>query len=62
MDLMYKCQRQEQQVKDLQKLVDEIARLEQGAPDLSTNSANNAGGEGNWDTQSISSDISFVSC
>ena len=56
MDLMCKCQRQEQQVADLRKLVDEIAKLESGAPDV-------AGGDnsGNWETQSVCSDVSGVS-
>lgn len=56
MDLMCKCQRQEQQVADLRKLVDDIAKLESGAPDV-------AGGDngGNWETQSVCSDVSGVS-
>lgn len=53
MELMCKCQRQEQQVADLRKLVDEIAKLEQGAPDMS--------GDANWETQSVCSDLSGVS-
>ena len=55
MDLMCKCQRQEQQVADLRKLIDEIAKLEAGAPDIS-------GGDnsGNWETQSVCSDVSGV--
>lgn len=56
MELMCTCQRQEQQVADLRKLVDEIAKLEQGAPDVS-----GAGSEANWETQSICSDVSGVS-
>lgn len=56
MDLMCKCRRQEQQVSDLRKLVDEVAKLEAGAPDAS-------GGDnsGNWETQSVCSDVSGVS-
>ena len=53
MELMCRCQRQEQQVADLRKLVDEIAKLEQGAPDVS--------GDANWETQSVCSDLSGVS-
>lgn len=59
MDLMCKCQRQEQQVADLRKLVDDIAKLESGAPD----NAGGGGGDnsGNWETQSVCSDVSGVS-
>ncbi|CAM9510853.1 unnamed protein product, partial [Scytosiphon promiscuus] len=56
MDLMCKCQRQEQQVADLRKLVDEISKLEAGAPDLCGDTASN------WDeTQSVCSDVSGMS-
>lgn len=58
MDLMCKCQRQEQQVADLRKLVDEIAKLESGAPDASGSGGDNSG---NWETQSVCSDVSGVS-
>lgn len=53
MDLMCKCQQQEQQIAYLRKLVEDIAKLEQGPPDFA--------GDVNWETQSISSDISGVS-
>lgn len=58
MDLMCKCQRQEQQVADLRKLIDDIAKLESGAPDVS----GGGGGDnsGNWETQSVCSDVSGV--
>lgn len=58
MELMCKCQRQEQQVADLRKLVEEIAKLESGAPDAP--GGDNSGG-GNWETQSVCSDVSGVS-
>lgn len=54
MELMCKCQQLEQQVADLRKVVDEIAKLEQGAPDV--------GGDANWETQSVCSDVSWVGC
>jgi len=56
MDLMCKCQRQEQQVADLRKLIDDIAKLE--APDVSGGGGDNSG---NWETQSVCSDVSGVS-
>lgn len=57
MELMCKCQRQEQQVADLRKLVDEIAKLESGAPDIGGGDSNIGS---NWETQSVCSDISGV--
>ncbi|CAN0140978.1 unnamed protein product, partial [Ectocarpus fasciculatus] len=59
MDLMCKCQRQEQQVADLRRLVEEIAKLESGAPDAASSGG---GGGDNWETQSGCSDLSGVSC
>lgn len=56
LDLMCRCQSQEQQVADLRKLVNEIAKLEQGAPDVAGISA-----DANWETQSVCSDVSGVS-
>lgn len=53
---MCKCQSQEQQVADLRKLVNEIVKLEQGAPDVAGIS-----GDANWETQSVCSDVSGVS-
>lgn len=53
---MCRCQSQEQQVADLRKLVNEIAKLEQGAPDVAGISC-----EANWETQSVCSDVSGVS-
>ena len=50
---MCRCQRQEQQVADLRKLVDDIAQLEEGAPDVT--------GDATWETQSVCSDLSGVS-
>lgn len=61
MDLMCKCQRQEQQVADLRRLVDEIAKLESGAPDAAASGGGGGGGD-NWETQSGCSDLSGVSC
>lgn len=60
MDLMCKCQRQEQQVTDLRKLVDEIAKLESGTPDISVGSGGGVDNNGNWETQSVCSDVSGV--
>eukprot|EP00904_Undaria_pinnatifida_P000773 jgi/Undpi1/10697/HiC_scaffold_29.g13145.m1 len=53
MELMCRCQRQEQQVADLRKLVDDIAQLEEGAPDVT--------GDATWETQSVCSDLSGMS-
>ena len=52
MALRRKCQRQEQQVVDLRKLIDEIAKLEHGAPEVP--------GETDWETLSVCSDVSGV--
>lgn len=43
---------------DLRKLIDDIAKLESGAPDIS----GGGGGDnsGNWETQSVCSDVSGV--
>ncbi|CAN0379405.1 unnamed protein product [Ectocarpus sp. 12 AP-2014] len=60
MDLMCKCQRQEQQVADLRRLVDEIAKLESGAPDAAASGGGGGGGD-NWETQSGCSDLSGMS-
>ncbi|CAN0353765.1 unnamed protein product, partial [Ectocarpus sp. 12 AP-2014] len=60
MDLMCKCQRQEQQVADLRRLVDEITKLESGAPDAAASGGGGGGGD-TWETQSGCSDLSGMS-